>query len=276
MGTELLTAPEPRETEEGAAMTEIITAKHTSERGHWYRKDGTPAYEIIGKNGLPRPTTLRDARKEGLLPSVTSIIRLAAAPGLDIWKQDQTILACLTMPKIHAESEADYVARIKSDAKEQARQAAERGTLIHAYVQEGFSSVPYTKLAEEGRRYYESARDTLVAECNLVEWVCEQSFARDGYGGKVDLHCPEILVDVKPTEKDLDTVNTWDEQSQQCAAYRHGLWLNNARCAILYINVITAASRLMWVSEEELKQGFNCFMALLKYWHAKNQIEEGL
>ena len=54
-----------------------------AESGHWYQADGTPAYEIVGANGKMRPTTLRDARKLNLYPSVTTIIRLMDAPGLD-------------------------------------------------------------------------------------------------------------------------------------------------------------------------------------------------
>ena len=44
------------------------------------RHDGTPAYTIVGKNGKERPTTLRDARQHGLLPSVSGIIRSPQRP----------------------------------------------------------------------------------------------------------------------------------------------------------------------------------------------------
>jgi len=51
--------------------------------GHWYRRsDGSPQYTIVGKNGKERDTTLRDAREHNLVPSVTTIMRIAAAPGL--------------------------------------------------------------------------------------------------------------------------------------------------------------------------------------------------
>ena len=54
---------------------------------HWYDKDGSPRYEIEGKNGL-RPTTLRDARKHGWVPSVSTIWKdVVAAPGLVRWSE---------------------------------------------------------------------------------------------------------------------------------------------------------------------------------------------
>ena len=43
--------------------------KFTSESGHWYTQEGDPMYTIIGANGKERNTTLRDAKKEKLVPS---------------------------------------------------------------------------------------------------------------------------------------------------------------------------------------------------------------
>ena len=58
-----------------------------TEAGHWYKRDGATAYTIEGANGKVRNTTLRDARKHGLLPSVTTIMRVAASPALEKWKR---------------------------------------------------------------------------------------------------------------------------------------------------------------------------------------------
>ena len=44
------------------------------ESGHWYDRDGRPAYEQATKAGGVRATDLRDARKLGLLPSVTTVL----------------------------------------------------------------------------------------------------------------------------------------------------------------------------------------------------------
>jgi len=59
-----------------------------SESVHWYTKDGEPAYTIERADGKGfRNTTLRDAKKLGLLPSVTTILGVAAKPGLQNWLQ---------------------------------------------------------------------------------------------------------------------------------------------------------------------------------------------
>lgn len=242
---------------------------YASEAGHWYDKDGQPAYTIVGKNGKERPTTLRDAKKLNLVPSVTTIIRCAAAPGLEAWKRDQTILACLTLPRIEGESEQAYIARIKEDAKAQAAKAAERGTQIHAWIEQGFSG----DMEPEGYTYFQSALATIEKECGDCEWHAEKSFATDRYGGKVDLHNKNYVLDIKTTEKDLATIKTWDEHAMQLAAYNNGLELPWRKCGVLYINSNTAESRLIWIENKELVRGWLCFDALLDFWYAKNGLE---
>jgi len=70
----------------------MLVKENTSESGHWYLPNGSPAYTIIGKStGRERPTTLADARKLGLLPSVTTIINTIQKAGLDTWKQQQVL-----------------------------------------------------------------------------------------------------------------------------------------------------------------------------------------
>ena len=262
-------------------MAEIITADHGKESGHWYKHNGSPAYTIIGKNGTERPTTLRDARMLNLVPSVSGIIVLANRPGLDNWKIDQAILSALTLPRLNEEPEAAYLSRIKEDAKAQAKKAAERGTLIHAWVQKGFEGkyepVRQTMidLEDERLKFYDSARKTLDAECGCQNsWICEKSFATERYGGKCDLHNDLYLIDIKTTDKDLATIKTWDEHAMQLAAYDYGLdWdvpLRHRKCGILYIHKDTAESRLLWIESKELEKGWKMFSALLDYWYAKS------
>ena len=240
---------------------------HVKESGHWYHKDGSPAYTIVGKNGKERDTTLRDARKLDLLPSVTSIIRCAAAPGLELWKAQQVLMAALTTDRLPEETEADYISRIINDSQEQAAKARERGTWIHAVVQSGFENKP---VAADDYIYYESAKKELDKHCGAVEWQCEQSFAVDRYGGKKDLEGGGYLIDIKTTEKDLADIKTWPEHAMQLAAYDYD---KKHMCGILYINVKTAESKLIFIDEKELDKGWKMFTALLDYYYAKTGLE---
>ena len=247
-------------------------ADHAKENGHWYQKDGSPAYMIVGKNGKERPTTLRDARKLGLVPSVTTIIGCAAAPALTNWKIDQAILSCLTLSREENETEQEYLARIKADAQEQARKAAERGTQIHAWVQNWFEG----NEVEQGSDAYpfcSSANETIFKAVGFQEWICEKSFSTERYGGKCDIHNDKYLLDIKTTEKPVADLKLWESHYMQLAAYREGLAIPNAQCGILWINSVTAESRLVWAEEKDLERGWKMFDALLNFFYSKTGLE---
>lgn len=256
----------------------MTTTEHASEAGHWYDSDGTPCYEVASAKGTPRPTTLRDARKIGLVPSVTGIIKCADKPALTNWLVDQGILAALTLPRKEGEAEADWLKRVKLDSKETGKKAAERGTLIHAYVQghyEGrFPSAeyhPFVKAAVEAvSEWFDGTEAT-------GPWNAELSFAHPmGFGGKIDLSHPiGYVLDFKTKEFGPDdSMKTWDEHHMQLAAYRAGLKMPQARAAICYISVNNPGlARVIEVTELELQRGWACFQALLAYWKAKNSFD---
>mgnify|MGYP001611741959 FL=1 len=242
---------------------------HPSEAGHWYDKDGKPCYEVPyadPSKGL-RPATLGDAKKLGLYPGVTTIIREAAKPGLERWKQEQILLAALTLPKIEGEPEADYIARIIRDSQEQGKQAAAQGTEIHAAI--------------EGRNIAGAFSDYVFEAVTAVqtwmpgtEWTQEQSFSHpSGFGGKVDDHTTNALVDYKSTDKPLETLKLWDEHAQQLAAYREGLGMPQARCAIVYVSRLKPEARLIEIPEKDLQRGWDMFQALLSYFYARTGLK---
>jgi hypothetical protein len=240
---------------------------HASEAQHWYTKDGTPAYEVPAKDGSMRPTTLRDARKLGLLPSVTSIIKCAAAPGLQLWMQKQVMLAALTLPRQDGESEDDYLQRILRDSKEQAKKAAERGTAIHAAIQGHYEGVTLTGY----EAHVQGAVEAVAGWIDDAIWTAERSFASPiGYGGKVDLSCRHAVLDFKSKEFGPDDdLKTWDEHAYQLSAYRHGLGMPTARCAIVYVSVTNPGlAKLIEIPEDELQKGWKCFYSLLQFWKA--------
>ena len=236
---------------------------HPAESTHWYDKDGTPTYEVEAAKGGKRPTTLRDARKLGLVPSVTSIIRLAAAPGLERWKQQQILHSALTLPKDPAWSEDQWLDAIVKDSQEQGKKAMQRGTDIHAALEGGDNEGEYGLHVMAAAK----AMDDVFGDRT---WAYERSFCHpSGFGGKVDANCDIAVIDYKTTEKDLADIKTWPEHAWQLAAYREGLGLPTARCAIVYVNVASAEAKVIELSEDELKQGWACFKALADFWYAK-------
>jgi hypothetical protein len=254
-------------------MTTIVA--RAAESNHWYAKDGKPAYSVMGANGKERSTTLRDARKMGLIPSVTTIIKSAASPGLEVWKLNQMMLAALTLPRVDNEPEEEFIARIQRDSKEHAKMAAERGTAVHAAVESMYSGVMHAEFADHQAGVYRE----IEKEFGVTEFQPEKAFAHKlGFGGKLDLFTPNyqdrgLVIDIKTKEfSDPSKVAGYDEHMMQLAAYREGVDLPNADCANVFVSVTVPGLVVInkW-SQEDLARGWEMFSGLLTYWQAKNQ-----
>ena len=250
---------------------------HATEGGHFYYPDGRPAYTIQGKKGL-RPTTKADAKKLGLYPSVTTIIGEASSYGLIHYGINQAIEAALTLPRHEGENSANYIKRVRHDAKEHARIRAEEGTVIHAYLQQLFEGKlldwTYPSLAMETiHECYKAAEAEIIEKIGVQEWECEKSFAIKvndcGYGGKVDLHNDSYLLDIKSKEGSLGDVKLYDNHYIQISSYRAGLNLSNVSCGILFISTNKNEAKLILADEVDLIRGWEMFTSLLSYWYSK-------
>jgi len=252
----------------------MLVKENTSESGHWYLPDGSPAYRIIGKNGKERNSTVKDAREHGLLPSVTTIIGCASKPALDVWKQQQAILSALTLPRLEGESEEDWLSRVVSDSKETAKQAAERGTQIHGVIEAFYEGIYIPELPP-----YVRAVETAINEhFGSQLWMAEKSFAYGGFGGKCDLISKShqksdgFVIDFKTTEKDLDKLDYYFDHQMQLSAYRQGFEMPKARCAIVYVNALQNKAKLVEIPNDDLRIGWDCFTHLLAFYRAKNKL----
>ena len=207
-----------------------------SEGGHWYTCAGEPAYTVIGANGKERPTTLRDARKQHLVPSVTTVLNLISKPGLVYWQIDQALTAALTLPQIEGESLDDFKVRAKADSEAQAKEAAEEGTRIHTAIELAMQGKAYDQHYKE---HVEGVKAALVLFGDQ-EWLAEKSFCHvKGYGGKVDLHSQDVVIDFKTKDfgPDDKLPRAFPEQIMQLAAYRVGLGLDaHTELANVYVS----------------------------------------
>ena len=258
-------------------MTTIIA--RSAESVHWYRQDGGPQYTVPAKDGSDRPTTLRDARKMDLVPSVTTIMKVAAKPGLEQWKLEQMLLAAMTLPMRPEEPEKAYIARIVADSKESGKQAAERGTRIHESIESWFDGKKQVQYPEIAMAFEKSIFEHFKSH-PMQPWLTERSFSSNlGYGGKVDLYCEAdeyapvgIVIDAKT--KDFgpdDKIDAYDENLLQLAAYRHGLHLPHARCANVFCSrTHPGLVKVVEWTEEDLVKGWEMFQCLLRYWKLKN------
>lgn len=261
---------------------------------HWYYKNGKPCYEVENKSkpGYTRPTTLKDARKYGLLPSVTSILSMVSKPALEAWKIEQAIISTLTLPRIKDESEELYLKRIVEDYRSIAKNAAELGTAVHkcieAYHREMQDGKPSVNAAVFAFSYSESLAVKLVPiMIGYDKWArenvrkvleSEKSFAADGYAGKTDMLFSTVKIgrDVLPDFKTQGTkpgkkVSVYPEMGLQLAAYANGLDLLGKVKLWNVIISTTEPGRIEVVDWTETgQQEYEAFEHLFKVWcHVK-------
>lgn len=213
------------------SITATEPKQYASESGHFYMPDGTPFYDVPNKSkpGETRPATLRDARKVGAVPGVSTILKVADKPGLRRYLDRMMFEATYTTPRLDGETDDEHFRRCKEWADEHSRLAREKGTDIHGAIENRMLLRP---TAPEMLPFIEAAQSALD-EIGISEptSVCaEKSFAHElGYGGKIDLSGPDFVVDFKTkgnwTDADVKRGLAYEEHGMQLVAYAHGLKL---------------------------------------------------
>ena len=100
--------------------------QHKTQSLHWYSaKDGSPAHDA----------TLREARKDNLLPSVTSIIKNWYNPMLERYKINEALKAAVTLPRIAGEDDEAFGQRCLEESLRHAIEAASAGTALHGELE---------------------------------------------------------------------------------------------------------------------------------------------
>ena len=245
---------------------------HIAESCHFYDGiTGDPRYTVPNKSkpGEDRPTTLRDAKQFGYVPSVTTILQILDKPQLNRWKQEQVLYASLTMPKGNFTDE-QWINAIIEDSKAQSRQAMDLGTEVHAQVQGAYEGIAP---APEYAIYVEAVRNCIKNEWKdygYNSWIPESSFAHPlRYGGKVDLHNSIAIIDFKTTSLNGEKLKKagYDEHALQLAAYRLGLKLERASLCNVYISTSVPGEVYLKIwSDEEALWATKSWLALLEFW----------
>lgn len=104
-----------------------MAIKHNEGGSHFYTREGEPRHDA----------GLRDARKLGLFPSVTTIDK-AVFPnrGIERYKIEQAIKAATSNPRQIHEDEDTYAQRLYDLSLDHSRAAAEFGSEVHATIED--------------------------------------------------------------------------------------------------------------------------------------------
>jgi len=242
---------------------------HSDKAGHWYTAEGESAHTVLGKNGNFRNTTVADARKMLLYPSVTSILSILDKPQLTNWKIEQAIMACLTLPKEENETLEDYAKRVVKDSKESTGKAALHGTLMHTEM-ENILLGRAVSGDETLAPYIETFKKWADANIEKTYW-CEKGLVGAGYAGRCDAYVKlrnvgDAIIDLK-NRKVKTGIPVFDTDCAQLWAYRSASENPKAACmsVVLASNDPTKLMTKVW-DEDELYQAGIAFCAMQKVW----------
>ena len=203
--------------------------KSNTPSSHWYKADGTPCHQLPRAKGSGlRATTLRDARKLQLFPSVTSILGIFSKPQLDRWKLQQVALASLRLERSAEESDDYYVDRLIDEAFQQVEQAADLGSRIHDAIEKHYEGVE----VPQDLQAYTSPVFAWQAQKQIQFIEREKVLVNTDYGfaGTMDIACRYgqdgigvIDFKTKKTKPGVE-VKPFDGQAMQIAAYAATYW----------------------------------------------------
>ena len=230
------------------------------EAGRFYFKTGEEAYtqpKVTGEGF--RATTITDARKLGLLPSVTTILSILDSYGLNVWKIKQGIKTALNAPAMPQEDESEVIDAIYRLSTEYASQKAQEGTDIHgvieSYFEKGVTSEPKLIASVESE----------LAILGEQSWKPEKTCVGKGYAGKVDLHSEEWVVDFKTKDGDVSNARCWDNHFRQVAAYAKALGCKKG--AIMFISRDDFSCKLVPFTDKQFRKGWQEFQATLNLYN---------
>jgi len=194
--------------------------------GHWYKPDGTPLHQVQKADGSGmRDTTLADAKKLNLLPSVTGITDIVAKPALMNWKAGQVAAAAFASPPTGEETLEYYTERIINASHTQVAGAADLGSKVHDALEklltEGPDAVPesmwpYVGPVVEWKKQAKITYDKIEKVLVSVEY---------GYAGRCDVLGYDtdggpVVIDYKTRKtKPKQVCKPYDTQGMQLAAY---------------------------------------------------------
>lgn len=250
----------------------------TSESGHWYDRSGIQVSTVLGSKGQQVKPDIRHARKFGFAPGVTTILKVAHKEQLVQYRERQVLLASLTLPQISGESQEDWIRRIMVDAKTHAVEAAERGSAIHATIEQEL------KAEHSTNPWVLAVREAIQPLGVLLpNWRSETPCVHNyGYGTKSDLNCDvsdvdngigdvvrkRFVLDIKTKEGDLSDVVLYAEHYQQLAATANALNMPDARCGIVFVSRTEPVAKL--VMADKVEHGWTVFKASLHLWQVTN------
>ena len=202
-----------------------------TDSGHWYYRSGEPAHQLPTKKDPSqlKNTTLGDAKKLGLVPSVTTILKAVANFNLSSWRE-RTLLSTAYENKGVNLPLDQWSAMVKESAFAQVGQAADEGTQYHLVIESIVNNVDLPDYELTIPVEFFTGFSSWWHGMKLETYQTEVSFAHhDGFGGRMDFvgydeHGRDVFVDWKTqdTKHGKPAGFYRDSYPVQLAAYMEG------------------------------------------------------
>ncbi len=263
------------------------------EGSRWYDANGKEANEVENKSkGGMRPTNKADARKLGLYPSVTSLMKIIENHGLKVWFEGMILSSAYKLASdtesMGRLTEADFNELVMVGAKEYAIEARDEGIEIHEAIETVFRGY---QLKAEHTHFLDMTFE-LVSKIEALGYMVDD-FAPEksgvfidaqtnaGFGFKMDLPVKDkpVIFDIKTREFEIvkgvpmkngkKAVLDYESDIVQLAGYSKGCGYENPDLYNIYISRTTHDIVIKQWEEEEIKKGQYIFNKLYELWWAK-------
>jgi len=254
---------------------------------HWYNDKGEPCHTSVGAKGQEVKTTLTQARKRGLLPSVTTVLSILAKPELDRWKHKQITTACYENPSIqqgqYKWTPEAYNAEMLKKAFETVSDAADLGTLIHDALEKHFKGEEYECRKEVTLGDKTTNLETIAGQ--VEAWAYDNDVkieepelrladVENGFAGLTDaviaVKDQRGILDFKTRRFDDTKIKPYSEHPTQIAAYhmaKYGEILDTDIGCNLYISTTKVGLiHPVWYGADELRKHWEKFKHCLGLW----------
>lgn len=247
---------------------------------HYYDRTGAPRHTVIGKNGKERDTIITDARKLGLVPSVSTVKDLGVGFGLIEWMHN-LLLDCAADNPYHPHEYStldEWKKIVFSKYRTEKEKAPKRGTEIHNKLEDYYKTGNICPIDEP---YIVPTIELIEKTWPGVKFHAETTFAdfEKGFGGCVDLHSEEgIIIDFKTKDKtELTKSMQYDDHRIQLVAYEIGLKLpkESTRWNAFISTHKDTKGKVLLVENKEFDKYEKMLYALINLWQVKNNYIPG-
>jgi len=260
----------------------------SSEACHFYTQEGEPAYKVKSADGKKMvKTTIVQARKKNLVPSVTTVMKIFAKDGVSEWLIN-IYLKCIQEKQITGCGMELYAFKelLKKYTEHERTKGRDEGTEIHRVVEEYLKG---GKIAEitDNIKHQKIGMDVLAEivkysdKCMVFD--CEGSHCNQklGYGGAIDIRALTtdefFIFDVKTTsEKQFDKLckKPYTDWLTQLCAYEGFFAQEHRKVSLIVCRDTGRVGSYEWSDEKENKNYWNKWRYALEIYKINNKLGE--